>query len=65
MHGAQKCIVTDMIYEDVSMEEGGVGVIRTRPSITSASGGLEMPNMSPVHLRSTNEGNEKAQMYWA
>ena len=48
-----------MFNEDVSMEEGGVGTIRTRPSIASAPGITEVPNMSPMHLRSTNGGERR------
>ena len=33
-----------------------VGALNARPSITSASGTLEVPNVSLMHVRSTNEG---------
>ena len=38
------------------MDEGEVGALEARPSITGASGSLVVPNMSLMHLKSTNEG---------
>ena len=54
MHGTRRCLATGMLREKVSMDEGEVGALKARPSITSASGDLEVSNVSPMHLRSTN-----------
>ena len=56
MHGTRMCLVTGMLHERVSRNEGEVGALRARPSITSASGGLEVSNMSLMHLKRTNKG---------
>ena len=59
IHGCRRSLATGMFNEDVSMEEGEVGALKARPSITSAQGIPEVPNMSPMHLRSTNGGERR------
>ena len=56
IHGSRRCLATGMLHEKVSMDEGEVGALEARPSITGASGSLVVPNMSLMHLRSTNGG---------
>ena len=55
MRGTRRCLATGMLREKVSINECWVRALKARPSITSASGSLEVLNMSLMHFTSTNE----------